>query len=178
MRGSSRSGFTQSSDVISRDSDNIDATAKRLGYIRPPLMADRIPSESYHLPDGRIISLKEERFITTECLFQPNILGLKCPAIHDLVPMVIKMCDDPDIISNIVFSGGTTKLKGFRERMVKEMGHVIDPSAYATPDVDPQILPWNGASIFGSSSAMGQFWMRKKDYEEQGSSIVHQMCLT
>jgi centractin len=45
------------------------------------------------LPDGQVISLGNERFRATEILFNPDIIGLEVPGIHQVVVDSINRCD-------------------------------------------------------------------------------------
>ena len=39
--------------------------------------------EAFELPDGQIIRLKDERFLCTEILFQPHLIGKEIPGLLD-----------------------------------------------------------------------------------------------
>lgn len=64
--------------------------------------------KTYSLPDGNSISVGNERFRCVEPLFQPSLLGLETPGIHELVYTAIQKCDIDarrDLYSNLVISG-------------------------------------------------------------------------
>jgi actin len=110
------------------------------------------------LPDGRIISLGDERFRVPEALFRPSLLGMKSPGVHELVyNSIMKVlaltntqqtipfqlssltirrppptqCDMDlrrDLLGNIVLSGGTTMFSGFADRLKKEIEALVPSS--------------------------------------------------
>lgn len=45
------------------------------------------------LPDGQVIKLGNERFRAPEILFNPDIIGLEVPGIHQVVVDSINRCD-------------------------------------------------------------------------------------
>lgn len=49
--------------------------------------------KSYELPDGQIITIDNERFRTPEIMFQPSLIDIKSPGIHEMVFNSIMKCD-------------------------------------------------------------------------------------
>ena len=39
----------------------------------------------YQLPDGRVVKLGSERFEATEALFKPELMGLECMGLSEMV---------------------------------------------------------------------------------------------
>ncbi|VAH97428.1 unnamed protein product [Triticum turgidum subsp. durum] len=71
--------------------------------------------KSYELPDGQVITIGAERFRCPEVLFQPSLIGMEAPGIHETTYNSIMKCDvdiRKDLYGNIVLSGGTTISKG------------------------------------------------------------------
>jgi len=80
--------------------------------------------KSYELPDGQVITIGAERFRCPEVLFQPSLIGMEAPGIHETTYNSIMKCDvdiRKDLYGNIVLSGGTTMFPGIAERMSKEI---------------------------------------------------------
>ncbi|CAG8511171.1 8247_t:CDS:2, partial [Ambispora leptoticha] len=68
--------------------------------------------KTYALPDGRVITVGDERFRAPEALFQPSFLGLEAAGIHETTYNSIMKCDvdlHKDLYRNIVLSGNQTK---------------------------------------------------------------------
>jgi actin-related protein len=134
--------------------------------------------KQYEMPDGRMISLGNERFRCGEALFQPSLVGLPYPGFHQGIYNSINKCDMAirrDLYSNIVASGGTTLLSGFMERLEKELLSIssssLDIKAIGTPERKYSV--WIGGSILTSLTSFQDMWILKKDYEEKGPSVLH-----
>jgi actin beta/gamma 1 len=85
---------------------------------------------SYELPDGRVITVGNERFRCPEALFQPSFLGMEAAGIHETTYNSIMNCGidiRKDLYSNIVLSGGSTMYPGFADRMTKEISALAPP---------------------------------------------------
>ncbi|RLN94914.1 hypothetical protein BBJ28_00016716, partial [Nothophytophthora sp. Chile5] len=137
--------------------------------------------KSYELPDGNVIVIGNERFLTPEVLFQPSLLGKDVPGIQDCMYQAIMKCDvdiRKDLYRNIVLSGGNTLYPGIGERMTKELT-ALAPSAMKVKVVAPperKYSAWIGGSILSSQSTFQQMWISKAEYDESGPSIVHRKC--
>ncbi|TVU24770.1 hypothetical protein EJB05_27227, partial [Eragrostis curvula] len=81
--------------------------------------------KSYELPDGQMITiLGSERISCPETLFQPPLIGIESPGIHEAIYNSIIKCDidtRKDLYSNIVLSGGSTMFPGIADRLSKEI---------------------------------------------------------
>ena len=89
--------------------------------------------KTYELPDGNVITISDQLFRCTECLFQPLAqLGREHVGIHQLVYSSIKGCDidvRKDLYSNIILTGGNTMFPGFSERIQKEITNLAPPKS-------------------------------------------------
>ncbi|RUS14586.1 actin-2 [Jimgerdemannia flammicorona] len=73
--------------------------------------------DDFQLPDGNIIRLGAERFRAPEILFQPELIGLEYPGIHQVVVDSVNRADldlRKNLFANIVLSGGSTLCIGRR----------------------------------------------------------------
>ena len=60
----------------------------------------------------------------SEALFQPGLMGVESPGIHEMVFNSIMKCDvdiRKDLWTNVVLSGGSTMFPGMEDRMLKEL---------------------------------------------------------
>ena len=135
----------------------------------------------YELPDGRVITIGNERFRCPEALFQPSFLGMESAGIHETCYNSIMKCDPEimkDLYSNIVLSGGNTLFPGFTDRMQKEITALAPPNMRVKVIAPPKrkYSVWNGGSILASLSTFQQMWITKEEYDESGPSIVHRKC--
>ena len=139
--------------------------------------------KSYKVPDGRVVTIGNERFRCPEALFQPNFFGEKSVGIHETLVNSIMKCDvdiRKDLYANIVLSGGNTLFPGITDRMQKEMT-ALAPSNMKINIIAPperKYSVWIGGSILASLSTFQNKWISKQEYDEFGSSIVHRKWFT
>lgn len=137
--------------------------------------------KTYELPDGQVITIGTERFRCAEVLFQPSLIGLEAPGIHETTFNSIMKCDvdiRKDLYGNIVLSGGSTMFPGIADRMSKEVA-ALAPNSIKVKVVAPperKYSVWIGGSILASLSTFQQMWITKAEYEESGPPIVHRKC--
>eukprot|EP00253_Pinus_taeda_P032227 PITA_32227 len=137
--------------------------------------------KTYELPDGQVITIGAERFRCAEVLFQPSLVGLEAPGIHETTFNSIMKCDvdiRKDLYGNIVLSGGSTMFPGIADRMSKEVA-ALAPNSVKVKVVAPperKYSVWIGGSILASLSTFQQMWITKAEYEESGPPIVHRKC--
>jgi actin-related protein len=137
--------------------------------------------KSYELPDGRVITIGNERFRAPEALFHPSMLGLEAAGIHETTFNSIMKCDvdvRKDLYGNIVMSGGTTMYPGIAERMHKEISALAPTSIKVkiTAPLERKYSVWIGGSILASLGTFQQMWISKQEYDEAGPTIVHRKC--
>ncbi len=90
-----------------------------------------------------------------EALFDPELLDINNPGIHNTIFNSIKKCDidiRKDLYQNIVMNGGNTLIKGFTERLNTEMNKLVPSSIHVNikDNSNRNILTWIGGSILGS----------------------------
>eukprot|EP00731_Ephydatia_muelleri_P004711 Em0002g887a len=137
--------------------------------------------KSYELPDGQVITVGNERFMCSEALFQPSLIGMESAGIHETTNNSIMKCDvdiRKDLYGSIVLSGGSTLFPGFAERMQKEITALAPPTMKVKIIAPPErkYSAWIGGSILGSMSTFKQLWISKQEYDEIGPTIVHRKC--
>jgi actin-related protein len=85
--------------------------------------------KSYELPDGQVITIRNERFRCPEALFQPSFLGphplgMRLCGIHETTYNSIMKCDAEtrkDLYANIILSGGTTMHPGMDSTVLQSI---------------------------------------------------------
>ncbi|KAK9879614.1 hypothetical protein WA026_006678 [Henosepilachna vigintioctopunctata] len=137
--------------------------------------------KAYELPDGQIITLGGERFRCPEAMFQPSLLGMETPGIHETTYNSIMKGDmdiRKDLYANIVLSGGSTMFPGIGDRIQKEIA-ALAPASMKIKIIAPperKYSVWIGGSILASLTTFQQMWISKQEYEESGPVIVHRKC--
>lgn len=161
-------------------------------------LSDTSRTASYELPDGSQVQMTSfERQNIGEKLFQnqsslsiskddfdkqniqSDLAGFS--GINQMIVESISKSDIEirrDLFQNVILSGGTTMMKGFQERVQKQL-----------PDISPQnvkvkvlggsdrkFLPWVGGSILSSLGSFQQMWMSRQEYEEHGAIMIERKC--
>lgn len=138
--------------------------------------------KSFELPDGEVITIGAERFQIPEALFQPGLIDLESPGIHQTTfNAVIKSDMDVrrQLYGNILLAGGTTVFRGFEQRLKQELEKKVAPSVEVRI-MAPQgrkYSAWIGGSILASLSIFQDLWVSKEEYDEYGPTVVHRKCL-
>ena len=139
--------------------------------------------KEWELPDKRKIQIGNERFQSTEILFEPNKYGYNYISFKELFLKTVKSIDSDlreTMLLNIIFNGGTTLFKGFKERVTKEIeeaGKIYHYNKKIHTYPEAQFMAWIGGSILSSLSNFEKLWITKAEYKEEGkASIVHKKC--
>ena len=139
--------------------------------------------KEWELPDKRKIKIGNERFQSTEILFEPNKYGYNYINFKELFQQTVKSIDSDlreTMLLNIIFNGGTTLFKGFKNRVTKEIeeagkDYPYKKKIHTYPEA--QFMAWIGGSILSSLSNFEKLWITKAEYKEEGkASIVHKKC--
>ncbi|KAF5547162.1 actin [Fusarium mexicanum] len=156
------------------------------------------PNESkfaeYVLPDGfklkvrlfvlysmfgfaNMLKIGAERFRAPEILFDPEIIGLEYPGVHQIVVDAINRTDldlRKSLYSNIVLSGGSTLTKGFGDRLLTELQKLavkdMRIKIFAPPE--RKYSTWIGGSILAGLSTFRKMWVSIDDWHEN-PDIIH-----
>ena len=137
--------------------------------------------ESYKLPSGQEVTVGNERFQCPEALFQPSLLGMESAGIHEACYNSIMKCKEDvrkTMLGSVVLSGGTTLFHGLTDRFTAEMMALALPAnriAVVSPSNRGDAV-WCGASILAAMENFQSMWVFKKEYEESGTSILHEKC--
>lgn len=113
------------------------------------------------------IQIGAERFRAPEILFDPEIIGLEYPGVHQIVIDSINRTDldlRKDLYSNIVLSGGSTLTKGFGDRLLTEVQRLavkdMRIKIFAPPE--RKYSTWIGGSILAGLSTFRKVRSRYK----------------
>ena len=138
--------------------------------------------KTYELPDGRVITIGNERFRCPEAMFQPSFLGVESAGIHETTYNSIMKCDEDtrkELCANIVLTGGSTMFQGIAERIQKEITSLApaEKVKIIAPPIDRKLSAWIGGSILASLDTFQSLWITKGEYEEAGPAIVERKCV-
>lgn len=138
-------------------------------------------SKSYILPDGTAINIGRSAFQCSEVLFRPSIGGRKCVGLDQDIHGLINKTDCDvrnDLYANIVLSGGTSMIPGFKDRLCKGLaGRANETQKIDVKCMDERKnITWIGGSILASLHTFREMWIPKYEYEEHGPTVVHRFC--
>lgn len=156
-----------------------------LDYSKEAAAADG-NSVSYQLPDGRSITLHDERLAVLECMFNPSVCdmcGVDAPqaasGVQEAIGESLYRVDAEvrkKLWDSVVLAGGSTLGSGFVERLERELPSVV-PQGCTMSVVAPatrKYSPWIGGSIQASLDTFNeQMWITLNEYNEYGSSVLH-----
>ena len=136
--------------------------------------------KTYELPTGEVFTVKEERHLCAEPLFQPSLLGIESPGIHELIFNSIINCDQEiqnDMFANIILSGGSMSFPNMAERLKKELTQLAPANTKIGITVsqgnDSKYSVWRGGAAFVNLPCFHQMWIDGDEYSEVGPSIAH-----
>lgn len=139
----------------------------------------------YTLPDGKKITIKEERVKCAEGLFNLDLIGIdKEDSIAQICFNSIQKCDidtKKELYNCVVLSGGSSMFTGFSDRLCRELKLLVPPSMKEEVNVfataERKYSAWCGGSILTSVSTFESNWITKSEFEEYGVEIVHKKCV-
>nr|XP_003463825.1 actin-like protein 7A [Cavia porcellus] len=141
------------------------------------------PSEHdirYTLPDGKEIHLCHERFLCSEMFFKPSLIKSMQLGLHTQTVSCLNKCDialKRDLMGNILLCGGSTMLRGFPNRLQKELSSMCPndcPHINVLPERDTAV--WTGGSILASLQGFQPLWVHRSEYEEHGPFFLFRRC--
>ena len=177
----------------SADYDTARRIKEKLCYVaHDSVFEDRLAKETtyllqtYDLPDKRKITIGRERWQAPEALFYPEMIGIESEGIHTLLFNCINKCSldiRKDLYRHIVLSGGSTMYPGLPTRLEKEMKKMYLEKVLAgkkerlhkfnlkieAPPTRKNIVFIGGAVL---AEILGDRWISKADYEEQGMRVL------
>ncbi|KAG8522560.1 7-dehydrocholesterol reductase, partial [Galemys pyrenaicus] len=150
-----------------------------------------VHTEIYRLPDGREVTLGQERFSCPEALFRTELLGRNSLGLHALAFQSISSCSPAlwkSLFGQVLLTGGTGSCTGLRFRMQKEISALVSPTvqvkvrtrslssgtwrACVSACPCPTHSAWVGGSILCSLSTFKDMWVSAAEYKEVGSSVM------
>nr|POF01285.1 actin-like protein [Quercus suber] len=128
----------------------------------------------YALPDGHKLKVGAERFRAPEILFDPELIGLEWPGLHQIVVDAINRTDmdlRKSLFGNIVLSGGSTMIKGFGDRLLHEVQRLAVKDMRIKIFAPPERLysTWIGGSILAGLSTFRKMYVTMDDWHESKS---------
>lgn len=132
-------------------------------------------TRSYELPDDKgIIQVDHKtRFAATELLFRPDMAGIKGEGVVQCTYDSIQKCDQDlqiTLYSNIVVTGGTSLLPGYKERFERDLFDIASDAARTDIKIDIDLprrySAWVGGSMISSLSTFENMGINYSEYED------------
>lgn len=138
--------------------------------------------KDYRLPDGKMITIGDERFRCSEILFDPSIIGKCDEGVQYSIVNAINRCPIDvrwDLFNKIMICGGCTMIPNFSERLEQELAKIVKDTIKVKVIAPPDRLysVWSGSSILASLSTFQDVCINRKTYNEYGPNIVNRSCL-
>ncbi|EAT43990.1 AAEL004646-PA [Aedes aegypti] len=158
---------------------------EKLGYVAFEFdkeMSTATTEKYFQLPNGKSITVGQERFRCAEALFQPALLDLESPGVHQVLFDSLMQCDidvRKELFGNVVLSGGSTMFGGMRERLELEL-RALAPGTVKVKVVAPAqrvYSAWRGGSNLASLASCQKLWITREEYDEFGLDVVQRKCL-
>ncbi|KAJ5075858.1 actin-7-related [Anaeramoeba ignava] len=181
MKIMKKSGYYFSSTI---DFEIVKKIKENLGYISQDYEQELEISKqsnqcekSFNFEADKEVILNSARFECAESFFQPLRFYIDQPSIQQSILTSIELFE-PNIqnilLSNIILSGGTTMMNGFEDRLRKELIDLSgNQNVFISSQMNNDILPWIGGSIFSGFPEFSQISLKKEEYEEFGPSRIH-----
>ncbi len=147
---------------------------------------NHIKDESYEMPDGTVLTIKEQTFMAPEVIFNPARCGSNEDGMGVACAKSIKESQleiTKELCENIILSGGNTMLKGLPERLSYELKHApslktIRSFIKIIQTPDRKYAAWVGGSILSSISTFDKQWITRAEYQESGAeNVVQKKCI-
>lgn len=119
-------------------------------------------------------------FVCSELLFNPRMNGYEVEGIDSILISAINECEEKNrnrLLSNVVTTGGTTKIRGFDDRIQHELSKSTNDEVKVISTQDRQLSSWIGGSIFSSLEQFKHISISCYDYKESGPSVSLKKCV-
>lgn len=124
-----------------------------------------------------VLTLRNERFVVPELLFNPSDIGIREPGLADVVMQSLSTLPVglwPGMLANIVVVGGNAKFENFVQRLQMELLQRVPDECVvrvARPE-NPIVSTWVGAANFARHEHIERLAVTKQEYEEHGAGWV------
>ncbi|KAI5920687.1 chromatin remodeling and histone acetyltransferase complexes subunit putative [Camillea tinctor] len=146
------------------------------------------PGRVFEMPDGSNQMWREQRYRVSEGMWDETAAlplpdGSKVQTIPELIKAALNAVDvdlRPNLLGNVVVTGGTSLLNGFNDRLNNELATIypgVKIKLHAAGlTTERRFGSWIGGSILASLGTFHQMWISRKEYEENGAGIVEKRC--
>lgn len=124
-----------------------------------------------------VLTLRNERFVVPELLFNPSDIGIHQPGLADLVMQSLHALPIglwPGLLANIIVVGGSASFDNFIQRLQMELLERVpdDCIVRIARPADVLTSTWQGAAEFAKHEHVERVAVTKQEYEEYGAVWV------
>jgi actin-related protein 6 len=124
-----------------------------------------------------VLTLRNERFVVPELLFNPSDIGIHQPGLADLVMQSLHALPIglwPGLLANIIVVGGNASFDNFIQRLQAELLERVpdDCIVRIARPADVLTSTWQGAAEFAKHEHVERLAVTKQEYEEHGAAWV------
>lgn len=131
--------------------------------------------------DASIVNIANEAFQVPEVIFTPSDIGISEGGLADMVKQIssqrVPSSFENLILSNIIIGGGSTKFRGFKDRLKHEIeneGRLTDQIRKVNifeaekQDHDNNNIDsaWRGLKLFSTSPTFPKYTVSKEEWQE------------
>jgi actin-related protein 6 len=124
-----------------------------------------------------VLTLRNERFVVPELLFNPSDIGIRQPGLADLVMQSLNALPIglwPGLLANVVVVGGNASFPNFIQRLQTELLERVpdDCTVRVGRPADVIKSTWLGAAEFARHEHVERLAVTKQEYDEYGAAWV------
>lgn len=166
-----KAGARGKENTVARDYVLPDFTSLRRGYLKT------LEESSGRAGEGeQVLRMNQERFMVPELLFRPSDLGLSQMGLAEAVVEAVEECGEaarPWLYRNIVVTGGTARLSGFRERLEREVRALApqECEVRVSGQGDTMTMAWRGGASLARDTQFSKLCVTREEYQEKGFSV-------
>lgn len=153
------------------------------GFMRPrhfpsSSSSDKAAKSTTTMGKEDVIPLGNERFTPPDLLFTPSLISHPTASLPQTLLHSLSSLPTPlqaPFLANIVLTGGTSQLPGFRDRVEKEVRALVDGDAEVRVAVAEEPVKgawWGGARMCLREGGVGGLVVSREEYLENGAAWV------
>ncbi|EAX86723.1 Actin family protein [Trichomonas vaginalis G3] len=130
-------------------------------------------SDIIDVGDAGKVFITSERIKAPEVLFNPKLIGSDDESIIQTIKSSLNSLSEDDrnkVLQNVVLSGGTTNMPGFKERLEKELKEYRNIRFYGS--ADNEFAAFRGCVTLAMKDEFPWLCVTKQEYEEFGDNIL------
>jgi actin len=141
-------------------------------------VAAQLLRKTHQLPDGTMVEIGEERFLSSEILFDPaSTIGLDTIGLPELIAKAVRTCDSDirrQLLRCVLLVGGTSTLPGLTARLERALGSLFpDHPVHVIDFAKRHVSAWIGGSMLASApGTLERLLIYRDEWLSHGPSIV------